>query len=170
MLHPASEASASKRGTRLRAATLLVFASLLFGISMLAVVRVPLGFLWLPTLAVSVWGHFLGLLAVAGAVVLVARRRTRRALSGRLAAALCTTAGCLSFVPAAQLVPGALDLEERITAAFGSEASALNAAVRQAPVVVTEVFGVESPPVLQESVVYHESGAASLRLELLPRA
>ncbi len=106
-------------------------------VSLLAVIRVPLGVLWEPSVGVTEWGH---LLWVAPALLLIGRFERRRS---RVAFGLAATAAILMLTPLLRALPADSQIPLAVTQAFGEVApnSLPDAPARTGPLIVGDLLG-----------------------------
>lgn len=130
----------------------------------LNVVRAPTYLLWLLSVVVSEWGHWLALVGLAP--LLPGWWRTR---SGRVGAGCGLLAVLLSLLPLLRAIPIARQLPAQLAVAFGAVPPRASdaAPARAAPLVPGDLWlGIHSPPVRQRQVVYVARGTQSLTLDL----
>jgi len=141
----------------------VVFGALMFLFSLLAVFRAPTYHLWMLALMATEWGHWLW----APALLPFAPGWTRTR-GGRVGAGLGLAAALLFLSPLARAerdFGGASELGTRLAAAFGAADPGSRA--RRAPLVIPDLwFGVRSPKVREDGLVYSTRDGEALSLQL----
>lgn len=135
-------------------------------LALLAVLPAPTYLLWQAAVAVTEFGHWLALLALAP--LLPGWRRSR---SGRAGAALGLGAAALAISPLARALPVAAQLPVQLSAAFGvaRPLSIANAPARPAPLAALDLLrGVGSSPVASQRLVYSTVEGQDLALDYYP--
>lgn len=128
-------------------------------LSLLAVFRAPTYHLWMLALIATEWGHWLW----APALLPLTPGWTRTS-GGRLGAGLGLAAALLFLTPLLRAARMS-GVGEGLQAAFGT--AALGPQARPAPLVLPDLwFGVRSPKVREEALVYSRRGGGDLNLQL----
>lgn len=134
----------------------LLPAFLLLATSLLAIFRAPTHFLWMVTVGVTEFGHYLAFICFGAAAILAAFSGV-----GRAAAVISLIAGIVSLTPVIRAGRIAHDLPRQLRDAFGNAATA-----RSAPLVYGEMFsGVSLPQIKIETFKYSTIGGADLSLD-----
>jgi acetyl esterase/lipase len=140
----------------------LIAAAVAFAFALLAVIRVPVGFLWKPAIVATEWGH---LLWVCPVLLLIGGFEHKRS---RAAFALAGVAAVLLLTPLLRALPADGRVPVAVAEAFGEVAprALVDAPARTGPLVVPDLWMGEDQKVVPTA---HEFGAG-LTLDLYRRA
>lgn len=137
---------------------LLTGSAVLFGASLLVLVPAPTSALWITSIVVTEWGHFVALFCLLSAVAMT----QRSGVPARGAAALLAIASMLCSLPIARAVIIGRTLPGRCAAAFGE----MRAETRQ-PLNIADFFrGAPALPVSVTEHIYATTGSKNLKLDL----
>jgi acetyl esterase/lipase len=116
----------------------LVCASILFGFGLLTIIKVPVGFLWMPAVGALEWGHLMGVAAVLLAVPGWGEPKSTASF------ALATTAALLLFSPLVRAFSAANVVETQVHRILGEihAREAPHALARPAPFVPTQLLSI----------------------------
>jgi acetyl esterase/lipase len=137
---------------------LFASAGLVFGACLLVLIPAPTSVLWITSIIVTEWGHFVAIFCLLLAIAVT----QRRAVLARCAAALLMIAAMLCMVPLANTRIAAGMLAARTAAAFGEA----HQATRE-PLSVVDLFrGVRTGNVSVTEHIYASIGSKTLKLDL----
>src|SRR5205807_945033 len=135
---------------------LLFPAVLLLATSLLAIFRAPTHFLWMVTVGVTEFGHYLAFICLGAAVVFAAFSG-----AGRAAAGISVIAGIVAFTPLIRATWIARDLPQQLHETFGDAVPS-----RSAPLVYSEMFsGLSLPQIKTERFKYSSIEGEDLSLD-----
>jgi acetyl esterase/lipase len=148
-----------------------LMGAVLVAAAALVIIPAPTHFLWMLTLGVTEWGHWVTVLALALLILggLGLSSRERPSVVGLVGALLCLIAAFLTLTPVLRAVPVARDLPTELERAFGKTEPlrADDAVPKASPLALTDLFkGVTLPAIQPTSVVYRKLGGEELGLDL----
>src|SRR5258708_17505250 len=143
---------------------MLPLALSLFAISLLAVFKAPIKFLWYVALGATDWGHFMAFICI-GLVLLAIRsgKHFGSVFWVSLAAAI------LYLTPLARAFSVSRHFPRELTSRFGNSVPRedIDAPSRQTPLDLADLFkGVHSPAIQKSSVIYTTYHGEDLSLDL----
>ena len=144
----------------------LIAVVLVFGISLLSILKVPIGFLWKPAIVATEWGHLLAVVAVILALPGWSEARGQLETVLAIVAVLFLVSPLLRAIPVARAVPA------RLNAAFGESVEPRtlpDAPARSGPLVIRQLLSVSSPHVQPTRHAYREIRGVRLYLDLYRR-
>jgi acetyl esterase/lipase len=142
----------------------LLFALVVFAVSLLAIFSAPTYLAWQVSIGVTEWGHVLALIAL-----LVFLPGWRKTATGRASALLALIALLLALSPLLRASPIAQTLPDQLASAFGGRnpREGPGAPSRSIPLSYRDLFtGVTSPPVRLDTVTYVTRSGKPLGLDL----
>jgi len=138
--------------------------------ALLVFIPAPTHLLWMVALAVTEWGHWLTVLALALLVLggFGFSDRAQPSWIGFLGALLCLIAAFLTLTPVMQAVLLAKELPSGLERSFGkAELPRASDAARATPFALTDLFmGVATPTIQPTSVIYNKADGEDLSLDL----
>ena len=169
-----SERSSSSPVRPPRRTQVAFLCAILWGFfALLATIRVPIGALWLPTVASSAWGHVWTILGGAGAMLAVVAWQWQRPISrlGVATVLLLCGAALAAAAPLTRQRLAAGDLPSRLTETFGGKPprEAAGAPPRRSLIAPGAWFGSPAPEVHVETLEYARRGELPLLLDLYQR-
>ena len=143
----------------------LVAVVLVFGISLLSVLKVPVGFLWKPAIVATEWGHIVAVFAVLLALPGWSEARGQFETGLSIVAALLLASSLFRAVPVARAVP------DQLTVAFGQSEprGRPDAPARPGPLVIRQLLSISSPRVEPRRHAYQKIDGVTLYLDLYHR-
>jgi acetyl esterase/lipase len=149
----------------------VILAGVFFGWGLLALFRVPVGFLWKPAVAATEWGHLLSVFALA----LVAWSLLAPGGTGKhswIAAGLSALAALFLISPLLRAMSYAKEAEAAFTGTFDrvKPGELPGAVARPRPLALGDLLSVSTPKVAPTRHLYREIGGVSLYLDLYQRA
>ena len=148
----------------------LVLAAVLAAAASLVFFPAPTHLLWMVTLGVTEWGHWLTVFALALLMLggFGLSRSGMPFVAGLAGGLLCLLAAFLTMTPTLKAVSIARDLPSQLDLAFGkSETSANDSTARATPLVIGDLFkGVNLPAIQPTSLTYRKVGGQELNLDL----
>ncbi len=139
--------------------------------ALLVFIPAPTHLLWMVALAVTEWGHWLTVLALALLVLggFGFSDRAQPSWIGLIGALLCLIAAFLTLTPVMQAVLSAKELPSGLERSFGKAElpRSGDAAPRATPLALTDLFmGVATPAIQPTSVIYNKAEGVDLALDL----
>jgi acetyl esterase/lipase len=149
----------------------LVLGAVLFLAALLVFIPAPSYMLWMVALAVTEWGHWLTVLALALLILggFGFSGRAQPSWIGFIGALLCLIAAFLTVIPVMQAVVLAKELPSGLERSFGKAdpPNSSDAASRATPLALTDLFmGVATPANLPTTVIYNKGEGGDLSLDV----
>jgi acetyl esterase/lipase len=147
----------------------LVLAAVLAAAAALVFVPAPTHLLWIVTLGVTEWGHWLTLFAFALLMLggFGLSRSGMPSVAGLAGGLLCLLAAFLTMTPTLRAIPIARDLPAQLDVAFGKPGMSANDSTGKTPLVFTDLFkGVTLPAIQSTTIAYGKVGGQDLNLDM----